>query len=172
MLPWCEVHQATEEMRLPSAHGSVMDGHTQCGCCKASPHLLSVTVVPHHCNVLLSAPGRKFVEDSLESLCERGAKIVRLDAFGYATKKLGTRCFFEVGAASAASRLSTLWRSASLWVSATAFVAAQLLTLHGASEGCPAAGNLQDHRQGDPRLMCPFCVTHCRSQRCGKCWTA
>jgi hypothetical protein len=43
-----------------------------------------------------SCTGRKFVEDSLASLCEHGAKIVRLDAFGYATKKPGTRCFFEV----------------------------------------------------------------------------
>lgn len=37
------------------------------------------------------------MEESLASLCHRGAKIVRLDAFGYATKKPGTRCFFEVG---------------------------------------------------------------------------
>ena len=36
------------------------------------------------------------MEESLASLCEHGAKIVRLDAFGYATKKPGTRCFFEV----------------------------------------------------------------------------
>ena len=28
-------------------------------------------------------------------LCARGAKIVRLDAFGYVTKIPGTRCFFE-----------------------------------------------------------------------------
>jgi sucrose phosphorylase len=42
-----------------------------------------------------SVPGRKFVEDSLASLCRSGAKVVRLDAFGYATKKAGTRCFFE-----------------------------------------------------------------------------
>ena len=40
--------------------------------------------------------GRKFVEDSLRSLCERGARMVRLDAYGYATKKKDTRCFFEV----------------------------------------------------------------------------
>lgn len=40
--------------------------------------------------------GSKFVEESLRSLCERGAKLIRLDAFGYATKKVGTKCFFEV----------------------------------------------------------------------------
>lgn len=34
--------------------------------------------------------------ESLESLGNRGAKMVRLDAFGYATKKLDTRCFMEV----------------------------------------------------------------------------
>ncbi len=36
------------------------------------------------------------MEDSLRSLCARGARMVRLDAYGYATKKMGTRCFFEV----------------------------------------------------------------------------
>ena len=41
-------------------------------------------------------PGRKFVEESLKALCDSGAKIVRLDAFGYATKKPGTPCFFQV----------------------------------------------------------------------------
>lgn len=44
----------------------------------------------------MNVAGRKFVEDSLRSLCERGARMVRLDAYGYATKKKGTRCFFEV----------------------------------------------------------------------------
>lgn len=37
---------------------------------------------------------RKFVKDSLEYLAKRGAAIIRLDAFAYATKKLGTNCFF------------------------------------------------------------------------------
>ena len=35
--------------------------------------------------------------DSLRSLGTRGSKLIRLDAFGYATKTPGTRCFFEVG---------------------------------------------------------------------------
>lgn len=39
------------------------------------------------------------MEDSLRSLCARGARMVRLDAYGYATKKKGTRCFFEVHSA-------------------------------------------------------------------------
>ncbi len=46
--------------------------------------------------MLPGTAGRKFVEESLEALCAAGARIVRLDAFGYATKKPGTRCFFEV----------------------------------------------------------------------------
>ena len=40
--------------------------------------------------------GSKFVDESLRSLCHRGAKLLRLDAFGYVTKKPGTPCFFEV----------------------------------------------------------------------------
>ena len=43
-------------------------------------------------------PGRKFVEDSLRALCSRGARVIRLDAYGYVTKKPGTRCFMEVRA--------------------------------------------------------------------------
>lgn len=38
----------------------------------------------------------KFMLDSLRSLGTRGAKLIRLDAFGYATKAPGTRCFFQV----------------------------------------------------------------------------
>ena len=34
--------------------------------------------------------------DSLRSLGTRGSKLIRLDAFGYATKTPGTRCFFQV----------------------------------------------------------------------------
>lgn len=34
--------------------------------------------------------------DSLRSLGTRGCKLIRLDAFGYATKTPGTRCFFQV----------------------------------------------------------------------------
>ena len=36
------------------------------------------------------------MKESLETLCKHGAKIIRCDAFGYCTKKRGTRCFFEV----------------------------------------------------------------------------
>ena len=37
----------------------------------------------------------RFVEDNLKILATRGAALVRLDAVAYATKKAGTRCFFE-----------------------------------------------------------------------------
>ncbi len=38
--------------------------------------------------------GKKFIRDSLAFLAEKGASIIRLDAFAYATKKAGTNCFF------------------------------------------------------------------------------
>lgn len=37
---------------------------------------------------------RQFIRDSLTGLARRGARIIRLDAFAYATKKAGTSCFF------------------------------------------------------------------------------
>lgn len=37
---------------------------------------------------------REFIQNTLEYLAERGAALIRLDAFAYATKKPGTSCFF------------------------------------------------------------------------------
>ncbi|MEK5023465.1 sucrose phosphorylase [Paenibacillus sp. FSL M7-1046] len=37
---------------------------------------------------------KKFVRDNLTFLAGKGASIIRLDAFAYANKKLGTNCFF------------------------------------------------------------------------------
>ncbi|OZQ67139.1 sucrose phosphorylase [Paenibacillus sp. VTT E-133280] len=37
---------------------------------------------------------RKFITDNLTFLAEKGASIIRLDAFAYANKKIGTNCFF------------------------------------------------------------------------------
>ena len=46
-----------------------------------------------------SEEGWAFTEASLVSLCQNGgAKLIRLDAFGYVTKKAGTSCFMEVRA--------------------------------------------------------------------------
>ena len=37
---------------------------------------------------------KKFIKDNLEFLSKQGAAIIRLDAFAYANKKIGTNCFF------------------------------------------------------------------------------
>lgn len=37
---------------------------------------------------------KDFIKDSLTFLADKGASIIRLDAFAYAIKKLGTNCFF------------------------------------------------------------------------------
>ena len=49
------------------------------------------------------------MEDSLRSLCSRGARMVRLDAYGYVTKKPGTRCFMEARSPPASSEGLGLW---------------------------------------------------------------
>lgn len=37
---------------------------------------------------------KRFIRDTLKSMCRRGASIIRLDAFAYAVKKADTSCFF------------------------------------------------------------------------------
>ena len=37
---------------------------------------------------------RRFIQENLEQLADHGASIIRLDAFVYANKKIGTNCFF------------------------------------------------------------------------------
>ncbi len=37
---------------------------------------------------------KRFIKDTLVSMCENGASIIRLDAFAYAVKKENTNCFF------------------------------------------------------------------------------
>ena len=37
---------------------------------------------------------KEFIRKNLEFLAKHGAALIRLDAFGYATKKPGTNCFF------------------------------------------------------------------------------
>lgn len=41
-----------------------------------------------------SKKAREFIKQTLISMCENGASIIRLDAFAYAIKKPGTSCFF------------------------------------------------------------------------------
>lgn len=38
---------------------------------------------------------KEFIRENLEDLIAHGMSIIRLDAFGYATKRPGTKCFFE-----------------------------------------------------------------------------
>ena len=44
---------------------------------------------------LKSKEAKKFIRDSLINLAQKGASIIRLDAFAYATKKPNTNCFFN-----------------------------------------------------------------------------
>jgi sucrose phosphorylase len=37
----------------------------------------------------------QYIKDNLQLLANHGAALIRLDAFGYATKKVGSSCFFE-----------------------------------------------------------------------------
>ncbi|AGK98653.1 sucrose phosphorylase [Clostridium pasteurianum] len=37
---------------------------------------------------------KKFIKDTLTNMAKRNASLIRLDAFAYATKKVGTNCFF------------------------------------------------------------------------------
>ena len=37
---------------------------------------------------------KRFIKDTLVSMCKNGASIIRLDAFAYAVKKENTNCFF------------------------------------------------------------------------------
>jgi hypothetical protein len=61
-------------------------------CCPRAWFFVPIDIDP------FSEEGWKFVEESLLSLCKNGgAKLIRLDAFGYVTKKAGTGCFMEVG---------------------------------------------------------------------------
>ncbi|WIA16714.1 hypothetical protein OEZ85_013369 [Tetradesmus obliquus] len=76
---------------------------------KPAPPVLSVemgdgSVVPLWCTFStqqvdidpFSEKGWEFTEASLRSLCERGgARLIRLDAFGYVSKKAGTTCFMQ-----------------------------------------------------------------------------
>eukprot|EP00879_Flechtneria_rotunda_P018528 GHRR01019441.1.p1 GENE.GHRR01019441.1~~GHRR01019441.1.p1 ORF type:complete len:547 (+),score=136.02 GHRR01019441.1:914-2554(+) len=66
-------------------------------------HMADGSVVPLWCTFSdqqidinpFSEEGWKFTEASLRSLCERGARLIRLDAFGYVTKQAGTSCFMQ-----------------------------------------------------------------------------
>ena len=53
------------------------------------------TFGPEQIDLDVSKPlTRRFIRDTIEGMCERGAAIIRLDAFAYAVKKPDTSCFF------------------------------------------------------------------------------
>ena len=37
---------------------------------------------------------KAFIKETLEDMCQKGAAMIRLDAFAYAVKKEDTNCFF------------------------------------------------------------------------------
>lgn len=62
------------------------DGSTEKIWCTFSEEQIDLNVA--------SETTKKFISDTLVNMAEKGAKIIRLDAFAYAVKKEGTSCFF------------------------------------------------------------------------------
>ncbi|CAL8469192.1 g8733 [Coccomyxa elongata] len=77
----------TRKADMPMLPVTLKDGSERELWCTFGPEQIDLDIA--------SPSGRKFVEDSLRSLCGHGARMIRLDAYGYVTKKPGTRCFFE-----------------------------------------------------------------------------
>jgi sucrose phosphorylase len=78
----------TRKPREPWIPVSFADGSVRDTWCTFTEEQIDINV--------FSEVGRKWLEDELGELCRhRGIKTVRLDAAGYATKKPGTRFFFE-----------------------------------------------------------------------------
>lgn len=72
--------------RAPYADARFSDGTTEKVWCTFDEEQIDI-----NCN---SQTGRDFIENNLKFLASRGAAVIRLDAFAYATKKAGTSCFF------------------------------------------------------------------------------
>lgn len=62
------------------------DGTTRDLWCTFSDHQIDIDVN--------SEVGVKFIKENIEFLVSTGVKVIRLDAFAYATKKVNTNCFF------------------------------------------------------------------------------
>lgn len=62
------------------------DGHSEKLWCTFSDEQVDLNVT--------TPVTKQFFVDTLEHMCKRGASIIRLDAFAYAVKKIGTNCFF------------------------------------------------------------------------------
>lgn len=72
--------------KAPYAEIEFADGSTEKLWCTFSEEQIDLNVE--------SAGTRAFFKETLLNMCERGASIIRLDAFAYAVKKPDTSCFF------------------------------------------------------------------------------
>ena len=73
--------------RAPYAEAHFADGTEEKVWCTFSDEQIDLNC--------FSDAGRDFIRGNLRFLSERGAAVIRLDAFAYATKKAGTSCFFQ-----------------------------------------------------------------------------
>ena len=72
--------------RAPYVEAAFADGTTEKVWCTFGEEQIDLDVS--------SPAARKFIQDTLRDLCEKGAAFIRLDAFAYAVKKPDTSCFF------------------------------------------------------------------------------
>lgn len=72
--------------RAPSITATFADGSTEEIWCTFSEEQIDLQVE--------SPVTRRFIRETLTGMCERGASVIRLDAFAYAVKRPGTSCFF------------------------------------------------------------------------------
>ena len=72
--------------RAPYAEASFEDGSQEKIWCTFSEEQIDLNIE--------SNEGLRFLEDNLRGLARRGAAVLRMDAFAYATKKMDTNCFF------------------------------------------------------------------------------
>ncbi len=72
--------------RAPYIEVQFADGNSEKLWCTFSEEQIDINVS--------SEVTKQFICKTLEDMCRRGAKIIRLDAFAYAVKKRGSSCFF------------------------------------------------------------------------------
>ncbi|MGT2785731.1 sucrose phosphorylase [Streptococcus merionis] len=72
--------------RAPYRIATFADGSTEKVWCTFDEEQIDLDVT--------TATTRQFIKDNLIHLAQKGASIIRLDAFAYANKKIGTNCFF------------------------------------------------------------------------------
>ncbi|MNO20078.1 Sucrose phosphorylase [compost metagenome] len=72
--------------RAPYVEVTFGDGSTEKVWCTFDEQQIDLDVT--------TATTQKFISNNLNFLAQKGASIVRLDAFAYANKKIGTNCFF------------------------------------------------------------------------------